>query len=464
MSFELPSLDEIIQRIQNDVQNELPESNPFLPQSWIRGVITSYAGRFEEFYNQFQLLFNALFVNTTSGEFVDLWGAVFDFSRLPASSGTGSVNFEGTDGSTIPASTELQSTGGITYTTDELATIATTTFTPVSGNVSGITVTLDTGLTDHGLATGNTITVSGASDAAINGSHVITVIDQDSISYDAEGTVTVGPIAGLTIDFLGASTTVTATTTGSDTNLEAGPQLTFTSAVSGVDTQAYVQFGGITGGSDVESDDDFRDRILTRLANPIAEFSSSAILEKVKILKLDDQTVVVSPIEDPPTPPSPGPGQVIIIVVIVDPDTDEIRQPTTTELDSIKESIETITPANIISPVTADDNVFVTGPDAFLEVDVDITGLLPSTTSMQEAITSNLQAFFVDSITVSQNGVDFDFTRFVKFNQINSVIQESVDPESANRPTDFSFTINGGTVDVAVPVHERAVLGTVSFS
>lgn len=466
MSLDFPSLDEIVQRIQNDLQAQLPESNPFLDSSFIKAMVTSYAGRIEEMYLQMQILFNSLFLNTASGEFVDEWGNIYQIQRLPATSSTGTVNFQGTVGATIPINTLLQDNEGNQYQTDNEVVISLNSTTGVSGNVSGITVTITQ--TAHGFSQGMSIEVSGSLDSAINGTKEITaIIDNDSYTFDAPGTVTVGPIAGLTIQTDTISTTVTSVDTGSDTNVSGGPTVTLLSALSGVDSQAYVQLGGISGGADVETDAEYRQRIFDYLANPIAEFSESDIEQKISELKLSDETVVVSPWTTAAAANRPAPGQVFIVSVIVDKDTDAISNPTASEINLIAEQVDTIVPANIISPLIQNNssgNVWITQPLALPTIDVIISSLDPSTDSMKEAIEENLKAYFVDSITVSQDNPEYSYTTSVRFNEINAVIQSTVDPQSGISPRLFSLTINGGTADIPVAQLERAVLGTVTFA
>lgn len=65
-----------------------------------------------------------------------------------------------------------------------------------------------------------------------------------------------------------ASVAVTAREAGSACDTEAGSTLTLTSPVSGVSPSATVAAGGITGGADVESNDDLRARVLYAIRNP----------------------------------------------------------------------------------------------------------------------------------------------------------------------------------------------------
>ncbi|OPY15602.1 MAG: Baseplate J-like protein [Syntrophus sp. PtaB.Bin001] len=82
----------------------------------------------------------------------------------------------------------------------------------------------------------------------------------DEIAYTLDTDVT---LAGGT-----GTGTVTASTAGSDGNADGGVSLSFTSAIEGVATSATVGSGGIAGGSDQESDDDLRSRLLERIQQP----------------------------------------------------------------------------------------------------------------------------------------------------------------------------------------------------
>ena len=61
---------------------------------------------------------------------------------------------------------------------------------------------------------------------------------------------------------------VTADQVGSDYNQLAAATLSFVSPVAGVNTDTIIATGGITGGTDIEDDDDYRERILTRKKEP----------------------------------------------------------------------------------------------------------------------------------------------------------------------------------------------------
>lgn len=83
--------------------------------------------------------------------------------------------------------------------------------------------------------------------------------------YDVDG-VGYETIADATISGGVATVAVRALATGDGGNAAAGVELTFAAVWSGVDSIATVAAGGLTGGSDAESDADLLDRLMDRAA------------------------------------------------------------------------------------------------------------------------------------------------------------------------------------------------------
>lgn len=85
----------------------------------------------------------------------------------------------------------------------------------------------------------------------------------DGETFLTDSSVDIGPTQE-------ASVNVTAETAGTDGNTESGSKLTFESAPEGVNNEATVDAPGITGGLDVESNDDYLNRLSQRLKAPPA--------------------------------------------------------------------------------------------------------------------------------------------------------------------------------------------------
>lgn len=82
----------------------------------------------------------------------------------------------------------------------------------------------------------------------------------NDISYELNGDAT---ISGAEV-----IASVTAKTAGVEGNLIEGEILTFVSPIAGVSSDAVIEPGGISGGTDKENNDNYRDRILTRIQLP----------------------------------------------------------------------------------------------------------------------------------------------------------------------------------------------------
>lgn len=70
------------------------------------------------------------------------------------------------------------------------------------------------------------------------------------------------------IDGTSATVQVVAVDGGSDSNTDAGVELTLVEAVAGLESKATVAEGGLSGGTDVETDSELRERVLQRMRTP----------------------------------------------------------------------------------------------------------------------------------------------------------------------------------------------------
>lgn len=123
----------------------------------------------------------------------------------------------------------------------------------------------------------------------------------DGWRYETDASATIG--GGGTID-----AAITAIDAGADGNCDAGTVLELEYPVSGIDTAATVYSGGCTGGADVESDDDLRERIMDYIATPLQGGSEADYEAWAKASASSCAKVWVRPIED-------GPGTVTVYVL-----------------------------------------------------------------------------------------------------------------------------------------------------
>lgn len=436
MTLDIPENEQqVIDQSRADVQDVLPESNPFLPNSFLDALLVANGGRVFDFYRQLLELQKQLFIDTATDDSLDRLSSFRNITRNPAAPSSGSVVFSGTAGSVIPILTTLQSTGGETYLTQSEKTIA--------ANSIGVTITrvgstaTATTLAAHNLATSVQATISGADQTEYNGAFPVVVVDEFTFTF----TVTGSPATPATGTILAAHTTaiveIESESEGVAGNLSAGAPLTLGSPISGVNTTTNADFDGISGGTDEESDSDFRSRAIEKWQNPNTPFNVAGITSQAKLIP-GVTRVFVREI-------TPDVGQVTIFFTRDDDLDGPI--PSGTEVNTVKDKILEIKPAH-----TDDADVIVQSPVG-VTVNFIIQGIDPGTTTMQDAIKANLQQLFSESTNVGVALLRNDYI---------SAINRTVDTVTGDILQNFTITTPVG--DVIVLSNQLPILGTVSFT
>ena len=106
-------------------------------------------------------------------------------------------------------------------------------------------------------AIGN-ITVTGINGAIVPADSTLARSDGAQYTTDAEATISGGT----------ATIAVTAVDGGQAGNASAASSLSFDTPIDGVSATATVAVGGLTGGADIEADEDLRARLLARIQQP----------------------------------------------------------------------------------------------------------------------------------------------------------------------------------------------------
>ena len=152
MEFNFPENRKVVaDRQKTDVQGELPESNPFLKNSFLGADIAGSAGRNYDFYLQLQVLSDQMFPDTATNSFLNRWGLYKDVERSPATQAIGTVTATGTPGSSIADGSPLSTTDGVEYLTVGVATISTNIVSISTLTRIGTTATATTA-SNHNLA------------------------------------------------------------------------------------------------------------------------------------------------------------------------------------------------------------------------------------------------------------------------------------------------------------------------
>ena len=294
---------------------------------------------------------------------------------------------------------------------------------------------------DHALAANAKITVTGATPVGYN------VTDADILSVPAANQITyevptsLAPATG-TISMTSVSVAIQAESqsfqdskNNVDVNVETGETLNLQSPIVGIDSTFGVTFGGISGGTDQETDAQLRVRLLNRIQVPVSHFSVADITNEAQ--KVAGVTRVF--VEEV----TPAVGQVTVYFMR-DNDLDPI--PSAGEVTAVKNQLLTIKPAN-----TADADLIVAAPTD-VTVNFNFSVLSPNTTSMQAAINANLQQFFAEETSVGVN---------IQQDAYRAAIQNTIDSETGDRVLDFNLTTPVG--DIVIASGSIGTLGTVTY-
>tara|TARA_R110000787_G_scaffold11537_1_gene38113 strand:+ start:5142 stop:6485 length:1344 start_codon:yes stop_codon:yes gene_type:complete len=447
MTINFPTITEIQQRIANDLllsvnAGQLDSSkhiDPNIRNSGIKALDNSMSAGFDENNDLVKDLLKQLFPQTATGIYLESWASWFGITRKIAVAAQGKVIFTGTATTSIASGVLVQRADGVEYSTQAAAPISAQSVLVTSLTRSGTTATITT-TSNHGLATGVSVTISGAFETDYNVTAIISVISAKSFTYTVAGSPTTPATGTILASFTTANILVKAVDTGSNGNSLGGSEFTLVSPLAEVDTSCFVGYNGLALGLNLESDEELRARLLERTSNFSAPFTASGIPVFIKQAISGVTRIWVNT-----ATPSPG-----YVTIYFTRDNDSNIIPTASQVLAVKNAIidpETgITPAN-----TPDSYVIVAAPTA-VSSDFTFSSLSPSTEAMQTAITNTLTDYFKsDSVA---EGVD------ISQNEYNALIYSVIDADG-NSPT---FTLSTPSANIFVNEGELATLGAVTYS
>ncbi|MEQ8605193.1 MAG: baseplate J/gp47 family protein [Marivibrio sp.] len=301
MPFERPTLTQLIEQTQNDVDGRLPGAAARLRRSVLGVLARVWAGGLHGLYGFLAWIVRQWFPDTAEAENLDRWAGSFGLARKAAWKASGAVTFTGEDGAAIPLGAILQRPDGVRYRTTAAAAIA-----------------------------GGT-----------------------------------------------ASAAVTAEKGGAAGNADAGLKLALTSPIVGVQGEATIAAGGLTQGSDVESDDRLRERVLLEMRAPA---HGGRRLDYIRwALRKEDHGIEVTRVWV--NPHEMGFGTLTVRIMMDDAYADGIPQPA--DLTAVAAYIDEVRPVTVkelyvVAPIAA--------PIAF-----EISGLNPNTAAVKAAIETALK-------------------------------------------------------------------------
>ena len=412
-------------------------------RSAIGGQVVSLGNALHDWYVALkQYGENEPFPQTARDEFLTRgwWRDITGLTPNPAAPARGRVALTGQPGAVVLQDTAFAA-GGQSYRLENSVTIATQVLAAQSLSHDGPTAIFETAGPHH-LATGMTVTVSGASPADYNGAVTITVTAENEFTWELAADPGADSAAGAQAQADFAAGVVVADAAGQAGNIDAGGELQLLTELAGVDGVARAGFGGISGGAEAESDESYRERILKALAVDYGVFTGDEI--GIVARQVPGVTRVFVKKATLFGANGVNEGQVKIAVMR---DNDADPFPSAQEVQAVKDHLV----KNYMPAHTAAEDVMVMAPKR-QPVDFTFTALTPDTTGLRLAIRANLEQFFLEAV---------DFEQAIDQDDYECAIKRAIDPETGQRVRDFTLSAPAG--DVVVAAESLPVLGSVTF-
>ncbi len=440
MPFNPPSIEEIIDREKTYVKEVLESLNPTEQNTFLYSLLVAMANLSND--NNMQLKIDIIpnsFVTTCkTEEALQPFANIKSVPKNLATISSGKAVISGIAGTVIPIGTNFIA-NDVKYRQGATVEIAEQSIDVSSISANGKTVTVTTA-SEHNFASNIPITISGCETEAFNGTfNTVTVTGLTTFTYQIENSVTATETGGeLTIT---ASATIAvlnlrSQTYGANTELKNGDSLAIDGQIAGVNNNAYTMYSGISGGTDDEAFEEWKDRVVYRYQHPITYFNKANIITAVKSIAGNTRVWVKEC--------TPNVGQVTVYFVR---DNDANIIPDSNEIAKAKEAVVALRTVK-----DSDSDVFVYAPTA-KTVNFNISNIVPNTATMKTAIENNIKQFFDDNV---------DLEATLSLDKIKSAIQNSFDMETGKQLD--TYTLSTPSEDIVCSTGELPVLGTITFS
>lgn len=118
MAFIRPTFQEIVDRIEKDMESRLTGNISLLRRAFLRVMSKVFAGAIYSVYGFVAFIADMVFVTTAEDSWLDKHASMWLSSgRIPGGFSTGITRFTGTNGTTIPENTRIQDSNGIEFAT-----------------------------------------------------------------------------------------------------------------------------------------------------------------------------------------------------------------------------------------------------------------------------------------------------------------------------------------------------------
>ena len=433
--FTPPSVNEIIDRCKTYVKGELEQVNATDQNSVLYSLIVALANLSNDCNKQIQLdiLPNVFPQYCKSEESLSNHAYIKNVPRTTATPASGKATIQGEKGSVIPLGFVLLA-NGVQYKTENSIEIQQESIAINSISVNGTLVRVETA-SNHNFASGLTVTISGAENEVLNGDFLIAVTGLNSFTYSIQQELQADETEDLFASANIAVLNIKSTTTGQNTNLSNGDALALNEAIEGVSANAFVQFSGVSGGTNVQDFSSWKDNVVNRYRNPITSFNENNIKQTVLSISGVTRCWVF--------PTTPEVGQCTVVFIRGN---DEDIIPDVHEIDVVKKAVLDLR-------TVKDDNedIFVFAPTKKV-IDFTFSEIYPNTPTMKTAIENSLKQLFEDEIDLGVNLNEIDYL---------TAIKSSFDMETGSKLS--SFTLSNPEGDIEIGTYEYPVLGTITF-
>lgn len=454
MPLSIPTPKSVVASVAAYLRSDLPELDPSTSRrSYVAGMVKAFGLALADFYIALKRFADRepwpqTAVGNADGTgflFTGWWTAVTHLTRNGAAPASGVAVFTGTNGAAVNVGLELTA-NNVTYavTVGSSITVQPLLIDSLSYD-SGTGIVSAIATNEHHFATGLTLTISGAGDAGYNGAVDITVTGAQTFTYAPLSEPASSPAVGtLMATGLFGVATVVATSNGIATNLDSGSSMSIASTPTGVDSAALVAWGGLAGGSDIETPEEYRARTLEVLATDFGMFSGGEIAIVAKQVP-GVTRVIVREAQIDPDPGWPLEGQVRVAFFR---DHDTSIYPSSQAVATVKDHIvASILPAHVAAE---DVDVLALTPQP---VNLTISSIVPDTPMMRLAVTNVARQWFAET---AEWGATVDVAA------LKCAIAATYDIQSRQKLR--SFVLTAPTTDVVMTdVDNIATLGAVTF-
>ena len=420
---QMPEKSPKISDIENQGIIRLKQLEPSIDASWYGrfalNLVRAFAGAAYLVCLYAQRVFKATFVQFAKGEDLEIHAKENGIQRKPAVGSTGNVTIYGAKNTIIPLFSEFQSSNGLVFQVNEESYISSREFIINNYEQEAELLWLDVGL-NHNITAQAFITLHGFVPESLNHEYQVIGVDAARICiYFGDPVETIGSAL-----IVMSTVAVTCQTAGLGTNISSGEELS--SKIAGVE-KVIIPFGGLSGGADIESDSDLRQRI--QKARSIIDGVFTAPQVELAALNIPGNTRawVITPTQTTGgtrgnTGYLPRPGEVVVYPVR---DNDPSIIPNQTVLELTKQEII----KNGKMPChTRVEDIFVLAAHE-VKVNITIKNLVPDTPSMRKAVQAEFKANMQDWLNLSDG---------LTLKQVNQFILSARD-EAGNRIINFDI-------------------------